>query len=197
METTATQKKFVHLYTEANPNPNSLKFAANFMLVPEGSDFDYPSAEAAANSPLAQALFGFEGIERVFFMANFVTLTKSADYEWAELSPQIKNFLREWLEAEKTIVDLAQAASEARAAAGADSPLESRIKSLLDEYVRPAVESDGGAISFRSFNEGVVTVELRGSCSGCPSSTLTLKSGIENLLKRMVPEVQSVVAEGV
>lgn len=197
METTATQKKFVHLYTEANPNPNSLKFAANFMLVPEGSDFDYPNAEAAANSPLAQALFGFEGIERVFFMANFVTLTKSADYEWAELSPQIKNFLREWLEAEKTIVDLAQAASEARAAAGADSPLESRIKSLLDEYVRPAVESDGGAISFRSFNEGVVTVELRGSCSGCPSSTLTLKSGIENLLKRMVPEVQSVVAEGV
>lgn len=192
----AHTQKYVNIYTEANPNPNSMKFAVNFMLVPDGLDFDFASADAAEHSPLAQALFAqFPFIERVFIMSNFVTITKQADVDWHEAAPDVREFLKEWFLEEKDIISASAFIKEEYDEN--DSETVRKIKGLLDEYVRPAVEGDGGAINFRSFVEGVVTVELRGSCSGCPSSTLTLKSGIENLLKRMVPEVQSVVAEGV
>lgn len=189
-------QRYINLYTEANPNPNSLKFVVNHLLVPDGIDYDFPSAEAAAASPLAQQLFALPYVERVFFMSNFVTVTKREDVAWEEVKDELKRLIKSYLEADRPVVTepLQEAADAYREE---DAETVQLIKGALEEYVRPAVEMDGGAISFRSFHEGVVTVELRGSCSGCPSSTLTLKSGIENLLKQMVPGVKEVMAEGV
>lgn len=178
-----------------------MKFAVNFMLVPEGVDLDFENAEAAAEkSPLAKALFGFEGVQRVFFMSNFVTITKAAELDWMDLIPELKAFLKDYLEREEPVLastTLNDLASSSQEATGPDAEIIAKIKGVLDEYVRPAVESDGGAISFRAFQDGVVSVELRGSCSGCPSSTITLRDGIQRLLTSMVPGVTGVVAEGV
>ena len=191
-------KRYVNLYLEANPNPNSLKFVANFMLLPEGLTFDFSDKAHAEASPLAQELFEKPYVERVFFMSNFVTVTKNADVEWIEIQSELKALIQKYLESGRAVVLInKEEAQKAEAAAGPQNATEAKIMNILDEYVRPAVESDGGAIQFHSFEEGVVKVLLQGSCSGCPSSTITLKAGIENLLKRMVPEVQSVEAQGV
>lgn len=188
-------KRFVHIYTESNPNPNSMKFVANYMLVQEGDTFDFPDAQSAETSPLALEIFKFSFVRRVFIAANFVTITKDKGIEWFEISDILRTFIKHYLESDKPVIrgntESPQAYSEN------DSEEIRKIKEILDEYVRPAVEQDGGAIHFRSFEEGIVKVQLQGSCSGCPSSTVTLKAGIENLLKRMVPEVKEVVAEGV
>ncbi len=192
-------KKYVNLYTEANPNPNSLKFVLNYLIVPENNSFDFPDAASARTSPLALALFeNFGFIRRVFFMNNFVTVTKDEQTPWDEVVVELKQFIREYMEADKPIFT-AEKINELKTETfnEEDSETVQKIKHLLDEYVRPAVESDGGAINFHSYQEGTVKVLLQGSCSGCPSSTLTLKAGIENLLKRMIPEVKEVVAEGV
>lgn len=198
---TNTAKKYVHLYTESVPNPNSLKFAINFMILPEGLDLDFANlAEAQGKSPLAEALFAQEGVERVFLMSNFITVTKRPELDWYELVPTLKAFIKDYLEQEKPILAstaLNQIAAAADTPATGDPEMVAKIKQVLDEYVRPAVEGDGGAISFKSFEEGIVKVELRGSCSGCPSSTITLKDGIQRLLTNMVPGVVGVVAEGV
>ncbi|MGB3182431.1 MAG: NifU family protein [Cyclobacteriaceae bacterium] len=200
-ETNAVGSRPVHIYMEASPNPNSLKFVANSMLVPEGASFDYPSLEDASNSAMARELFqAFTFVDRVFIMSNFVTVTKNNDKEWQEIQTEVRNFIREYLERGQPTVDLTKAAAEEQekeAGTGEETETEAKIKQVLDEYIRPAVEQDGGAIAFHSFEDGVVKVLLQGSCSGCPSSTITLKAGIENLLKRAVPEVQSVEAEGV
>lgn len=191
-----TDKRHVTLYLEANPNPNSLKFVANYMLLPEGMTFDFADKDAAEASPLAQELLEKPHVERVFFMSNFVTVTKTADVEWIEIQADIKAHIQKYLESGRALVTKQPDA----ATPGFKEPqtdAEAKIMNILDEYVRPAVESDGGAIQFHSFEDGVVKVLLQGSCSGCPSSTITLKAGIENLLKRMVPEVQSVEAQGV
>ncbi|SDL78994.1 Fe-S cluster biogenesis protein NfuA, 4Fe-4S-binding domain [Catalinimonas alkaloidigena] len=189
-------KRYINLYTEANPNPNSLKFVVNIMLVPDGTDYDFPTAASAAASPLAQQLFALPYVERVFFMSNFVTVTKSEQVDWEEVKEELKRIIKSYLEEDRPVVT--QPLQEAENAyREEDAETVQLIKGALEEYVRPAVESDGGAISFRSYHEGVVTVELRGACSGCPSSTMTLKSGIENLLKQMVPGVKEVIAEGV
>lgn len=190
------EKRFVNLYLEANPNPNSLKFVANYMLLPEGVSYDFPDVASAEHAPLAQELFAFDYVERVFFMSNFVTVTKKAGIEWAEVQNQLKNTIKSYLEQDRALV--LQQAQEKAVLDGNETDTEKKIKGILDEYIRPAVESDGGAIQFHSYDEGVVKVLLQGSCSGCPSSTVTLKAGIENLLKRMMPdEIKSVVAEGV
>lgn len=199
MNTTSTsqnKQRNVSLYLEANPNPNSLKFVANFMLLPEGESFDFPDAASAENSPLAQQLFEFDFVERVFFMSNFVTVTKKEGIEWIEIQAQLKQAIQQYLEEQDFLVK-PEAAPTGQQPEANDPENVKKIKGILDEYIRPAVESDGGAIQFHSFEDGVVKVLLQGSCSGCPSSTITLKAGIENLLKRMVPEVQSVEAEGV
>ena len=189
-------KRYVNLYLEANPNPNSLKFVANLMLLPEGASYDFPDAESAQNSPLAQELFSFDFVERVFFMSNFVTVTKKEGIDWIEVQDQLKITIKGYLEQNKPIV--LKEAYEVPATGGSETDTEKKIKAILDEYIRPAVESDGGAIQFHSYDEGVVKVLLQGACSGCPSSTVTLKAGIENLLKRMMPdEIKTVVAEGV
>jgi len=196
MASALTSQKYVNIYTEANPNPNSLKFVLNDMIVEEGHDYDFANEESAAQSPLAKDLFGFPGVERVFLMNNFVTITKRPDLEWIEIAPNIKQYIKEYFEAGKQALSSANFERE-DAIKDSDSEPVKKIKSLLDEYVRPSVEGDGGAITFKSLSEdGIVTVELRGSCSGCPSSTLTLKAGIENLLTRSVPEVKQVVAQG-
>jgi len=196
MAAVLSSQKYVNIYTEANPNPNSLKFVLNDMIVDEGHDYDFANEESAINSPLAQKLFGFPGVERVFIMNNFVTITKRADLEWPEIAPAIKQYIKEYFEAGKQALAKFSAERE-DAIKDTDSEPVKKIKTLLDEYVRPSVEGDGGAITFKSLSdEGIVTVELRGSCSGCPSSTLTLKAGIENLLTRSVPEVKQVVAMG-
>lgn len=194
-------KRHINIYTEASPNPNSLKFVFNFLLTPEGKDFHFRTKAEAKDSPLASALFDqFEWIDQVFFLNNFITLTKSSEDNWYELIPEVKPFLTDWTASKKPIF-VFSSEGEMQAALLASSPegktdIENQIIQLLDEYVRPAVEGDGGAITFNSFVDGVVNLELRGSCSGCPSSTVTLKQGIQNLLTRMVPEVKEVVAVG-
>ncbi|MFY0628301.1 MAG: NifU family protein [Reichenbachiella sp.] len=184
----------VNLYIESNPNPNTLKFVANFMLIPEGLNFDYPTVDSASNSPLAQELFTFPFVQGVFVMSNFITVSKDEETNWEEVKAGIKAHIKNYLESGKQVIDLSKEAEVQKSAAPVSSDIDENIKGILDEYIRPAVEQDGGAIHFASFEDGVVKVVLQGACSGCPSSTLTLKAGIENLLKRMVPEVVSVEA---
>jgi len=190
----AMYKRHVNIYLEANPNPNSLKFVMNFMLMPEGDSRDFPDVASTGNAPLAKALFErYAFVKRVFYMSNFVTITKEEAINWQEVQAEIKDFLQEYLEADKPVL-LEEEAEEQQQPANDESELDLKIKSVLEEYIKPAVEQDGGHISYQSFDAGVVKVLLQGSCSGCPSSTVTLKAGIENLLKRLVPEVETVEA---
>lgn len=189
------QARPVHLYMEANPNPNSLKFVANFMLVEEGISYDFPDAASAESSQLAKELFNFAAVQRVFIASNFVTITKSEEVEWAEVQTIFRDHIRQYLESGKKVVQVV--VNKDPLFDADDSEIVKKIKGILDEYIRPAVEQDGGAIVFHSFADGVVKVLLQGSCSGCPSSTVTLKAGIQNLLTRMLPEVKEVQAEGV
>lgn len=183
--------KNIHIYLESNPNPNSLKFVVNEMLVPETMSFDFPDAESASISPLAQELFGYPFVDRVFFASNFVTVTKKEDVDWLEIQNTIKEHIKKFLESGKFIIEV----NETEAAQGEETETVKKIKTILDEYIRPAVEQDGGAITYHSFQDGIVKVKLQGSCSGCPSSMITLKAGIENLFTRMMPgEVKAVEA---
>lgn len=181
----------INVYTEQTPNPASVKFLVNKLLL--NGSVDFASKEDAEGSPFAKELFKFNFVAGVFFASNFVTITKTEDADWQDIEPVLKEFVKGAVEAELQIKEIVQ--EEAPNFEGTDS--EIKIQQILYDYVRPAVEQDGGAIHYKSFEEGVVTVELKGSCSGCPSSTYTLKAGIENLLKRMVPEVTEVIAEAV
>ncbi|HMV08240.1 MAG TPA: NifU family protein [Cyclobacteriaceae bacterium] len=184
--------KNIHIYLESNPNPNSLKFVVNEMLVPEGLSYDFPNAASAASAPLAQELFEYPFVDRVFYASNFVTVTKKDDVEWIEIQNTIKTHIQKFLEMGKYIIDIQD---EFEAPAEEETETVKKIKTILDEYIRPAVEQDGGAITYHSFNNGIVKVKLQGSCSGCPSSMVTLKAGIENLFQRMMPgEVNAVEA---
>lgn len=201
---TENTEKSVSVYAEANPNPESMKFVLSTTLLPEGVSVDYPTLESAANSPLAQELFNFDYVSRIFIASNFVTVTKNTEVQWVQLIPELRTFVKSYVEAGGPIFLVDPAAEQAQAntdatadLSGEDMAISHKVIDLLENYVRPAVEQDGGNITFKSYKEGVVTVNLQGSCSGCPSATITLKSGIENLLKRMVPEVTEVVAEGV
>jgi len=186
--------KNIHIYLESNPNPNSLKFVINEILVPDGMSFDFPDVASAQEAPLAKELFEYPYVDRVFYASNFVTVTKKEDVDWIEVQEELKNHIRKFLESGKLILDQkAPAAGEEQE----ETETVKKIKNILDEYIRPAVEQDGGAITFHSYKDKKVTVALQGSCSGCPSSTITLKAGIENLFQRMMPEeVQEVEALG-
>lgn len=192
----------VMLYTEMSPNPNSMKFVVNFELVPDGLSFDFTDPSEALldskSSPLAVALFGFDFVKRIFIASNFITITKDDATEWEDILFETKQFIKQYLEEQKPVFTQ-RTIDNNSTKVEADSPTVQKIKAVLDQYIRPAVESDGGAINFYSFDDetGLVKVLLQGSCSGCPSSTLTLKAGIENLLTRLVPEVKQVEAEGV
>jgi Fe-S cluster biogenesis protein NfuA len=178
----------INVYTESTPNPATMKFIVNKLLI--NGSVDYATKESAEKSPFAKELYKFSFVNGVFFASNFVTVTKTEGTEWDDVEPILKEFVKGAVEAELQVQLEEQ---EEVSFEGTDT--EIKIQQILNDYVRPAVEQDGGAISYKSFEEGVVTVELRGSCSGCPSSVITLKSGIENLLKRMVPEVTEVVSE--
>jgi Fe-S cluster biogenesis protein NfuA len=195
METTT--QKLITVYAEATPNPDSIKFVLNKELLPTGYSFDFPDAVAAQESPLADMLFKFSFVKGVYISQNFVTVSKLADSMWAELIPILRTFLKEYIQSGDPIISLQM--QEANAPLEGEAPDEdeviAKIKEILNSSIKPVVEMDGGNIEFKSFEEGVVTVALKGSCSGCPSSTITLKAGIENLLKRLVPDVKEVVAE--
>ena len=184
----------LNIYIESNPNPNSLKFVTNIMLVDEGIVKDYPDIQSAEDSPLAKKLFDFNYVKRVFIMSNFITITKSEKFSWEEIKLDLRDFIKKYIEEENEIISKTKKQSSVKSKSKSNN-IDEKIKKILEEYIKPAVEQDGGAIDFESFDNGRVTVSLKGACSGCPSSTLTLKSGIENLLKRFVPEVKEVVAE--
>ena len=196
-------KSPVLLYTEQTPNPESLKFVTNRMLYKGTADFR--EAELAHEwSPLGTALFDLPYVKGVYICNNFVNVTKEFNYGWEDIMLKLKDFIKHYIEEGGVVIKegFAEAMYELEAARGAhhgysegDAELVARIKDLIDTYVKPAVEMDGGNIEFKSFNQGTVTVILQGSCSGCPSSTVTLKAGIEGMLKRMVPEVKEVVSE--
>jgi Fe-S cluster biogenesis protein NfuA len=192
-----TGNPVISIYTEMTPNPETMKFVANKLLYP-GKIIDFPEVESAKPSPLAIELFGFPFIKSVFIASNFVTLTKTSDTDWDDVIPAIRQFLKEYLEEGKPVInedEIVVVKSEGNTIDADDDDVVKRIKELLENYVKPAVEMDGGAIQFKSYNEGVVNLMLQGSCSGCPSSMITLKAGIESMMKRMIPEVKEVVAE--
>jgi NFU1 iron-sulfur cluster scaffold homolog, mitochondrial len=192
-----TGNPVISIYTEMTPNPETMKFVANKLLYP-GKSIDFPDVESAKASPLAVELFGFPFIKSVFIASNFVTLTKINETDWQDVIPTIRQFLKEYLEEGKAVINEEEVTiqqTDGNAISADDDDVVKRIKELLENYVKPAVEMDGGAIQFRSYNEGVVNLMLQGSCSGCPSSMITLKAGIEGMMKRMIPEVKEVVAE--
>ena len=194
-----TGNPVISIYTEMTPNPETMKFVANKLLYP-GKSVDFPDEASSSPSPLAQQLFTFPFIRSVFIASNFVTLSKTSETEdWQDIIPTIKEFLKDYLEEGKPVVneeELASVKAESSNTVHADDDdVVKRIKELLENYVKPAVEMDGGAIQFKSYEDGRVNLMLQGSCSGCPSSMITLKAGIEGMMKRMIPEVKEVVAE--
>jgi Fe-S cluster biogenesis protein NfuA len=195
------------------PNPLTMKFVANKYLLPTGASVEFENKAAAKGySPLAEALFDFPFVTKVFIAVNFVTVAKTDNVPWDFITMELREFIREWISFEKEVLiampsqiqhetssDAVDSAVEgnqmvSKKANFEPSPLDDAIIDLLDQYVRPAVANDGGAIDFLGFEDGKVTVMLKGSCAGCPSSTATLKGGIENLLKQHLPEVNEVVA---
>ena len=200
---TASEKKVVIIYAESTPNPSSIKFVANSAINPAPA-IVFTNAKVAKSCPLAMELFNFPFVQSVFLASNFITVTKIEAVDWTEIMIPVKDFIKDYLESGKPVFSKetppvvhldGRANVNADIAARPFSEIETRIAAILDEYIKPAVQSDGGAISLKSFDNGVVTVVMQGSCSGCPSSTMTLKAGIEALLKRMEPEVQTVIAE--
>ena len=190
-----TGNPIVSIYTEMTPNPETMKFVANKLLYP-GKSIEFPSEESASPSPLAKELFGFPFIKGVFIASNFITLTKTLETDWNDVIPSLREFMKEYLEEGKPVINEAEIeARRENISPEEETDVVKRIKELLENYVRPAVEMDGGAISFKEYSQGTVTLSLQGSCSGCPSSMITLKSAIEGMMKRMIPEVKEVVAE--
>ncbi|MBK8562254.1 MAG: NifU family protein [Saprospiraceae bacterium] len=192
----------VMLYTEQTPNPESLKFVTNRMLYRGTADFREEGL-AREWSPLAAMLFDQPFVKGVYITNNFVSITKEFNYEWADIMLKLKDLIKKYVEDGGEVIkdgfaDAMQKLDAERVGqqfSGEDGELAQRIKDLIDTYVKPAVEMDGGNIEFQRYDKGTVYVQMQGSCSGCPSSTVTLKSGIEGMLKRMVPEVQEVVQE--
>ncbi|MEM6765530.1 MAG: NifU family protein [Bacteroidota bacterium] len=180
------------IYTEMTPNPASLKFKLGRVLLPKGSA-DFPDISSAAEAPIAKKLFDFKFVERVFIGNDFLTITKADDFQWEEVIPVVKDYLKAFFASGQDPL-VGSYADMAAVPAEEEDELTQKIKSILETYVRPAVAMDGGDIVYESFHDGILKVKLQGSCSGCPSSTITLKGGIENLLARMAPEVKSVEA---
>ncbi len=192
MEITETP---ISIYTESTPNPEALKFVVNKMLI-SGNSAHFDRGEDTSLSPLATQLFVFPFVKEVFIMNNFVTITKHGEQSWYEIMHELRQFLKEFIESNQEIIDneYFSKVSDSKDSDGDDSEIVKNIKSVLETYVKPAVEMDGGAIEFVQFEDGTVELLLKGACSGCPSSTVTLKQGIEGMMKRMVPEVKEVVA---
>lgn len=202
-------KNPVSVYAESTPNPSTMKFVTNKNLVPGGGMVEYNSAEEAEKAPIAARLFSFPFVEGVFLSGNFITVTKNDLVEWQDVFAELREYITNYLITGHPIleesVEVEKKSSEEKGESAQapfiqeshkipENELEEKIVEILEDYVRPAVESDGGAIHFRKFEEGKLSVALKGSCSGCPSSTMTLKNGIEGIFQQMMPEVKEVVA---
>ena len=179
------------IQTEATPNPATLKFIPGRTVLDTGT-MEFSSREAAARSPLAERLFGVQGVTSVFYGADFVTVTKD-DSDWQHLKPAILGAIMEHFMSGAPLINEGQAdAAEDEFFEQADAEVVTTIKDLIETRVRPAVANDGGDITFKGFKEGIVYLHMKGACSGCPSSTATLRHGIQNLLKHYVPDVVEV-----
>jgi len=196
------------IYAEETPNPSSVKFVANKLLLVSGASAEYLSASETTDAPIAQKLFRFPFVKRVFIQSNYITITKQDALEWEEIRDELRVFITEYLNKGNVIVNKLPEQKVAKDSSFKEtvsvntqhSPpsndIENKIIEVLEQYIRPAVEQDGGLITFKELKDGIVTVQMRGSCSGCPSSTMTLKAGIEALLKRLLPDdVKQVVSE--
>jgi Fe-S cluster biogenesis protein NfuA len=200
-DTLSSKKEAIEVYAEATPNPSVMKFGTNKALTQ--TDVEYKNIdEANQSSPLAQAVFNFPFVKEVFISDNYISITKYDMVEWSDVYGEVRTFIREYLTDGKTIIKELPKQEEI-SDKKVDLPevklegIPAQIVAILDEYIKPAVASDGGNIAFRSYDEEhkVVSVILQGACSGCPSSTATLKNGIENLLKEMLPnQINEVVA---
>ena len=179
------------IQTESTPNPATMKFLPGQEVLPTGTA-DFPSADAADASPLARRIFTVPGVTGVFFGTDFVTVTKVEDTAWEHLKPAVLGAIMEHYQSGAPVLEGAQAPSGHADHDGPDAEIVRQIKELLDTRVRPAVAQDGGDITFHGFDRGVVYLHMQGACAGCPSSTLTLKMGIENLLRHFIPEVTEV-----
>ncbi|MGH1423163.1 MAG: NifU family protein [Pseudooceanicola sp.] len=180
------------IQTESTPNPATLKFMPGQSVLEAGTA-DFPAAEAAGGSPLAQRVFAVNGVSGVFFGTDFVTVTKTDAVEWDHIKPAILGAIMEHFQSGDPVMAADGVAASGHAEhSGEDGEIVGQIKELLDTRVRPAVAQDGGDITFHGFDRGVVYLHMQGACAGCPSSTLTLKMGIENLLRHYIPEVTEV-----
>ena len=179
------------IQTESTPNPATLKFLPGQTVLELGTA-DFPSAEAAAKSPLARRIFAAGGVTGVFFGTDFVTVTKAEDVDWSHIKPQILGAIMEHFQSGQPVIEGEASGGGHAEHSGEDADIDRQIKELLDTRVRPAVAQDGGDITFHGFDRGVVYLHMQGACAGCPSSTLTLKMGIENLLRHYIPEVVEV-----
>jgi Fe-S cluster biogenesis protein NfuA len=200
-QTSSTKKEAIEIYAEVTPNPSVMKFGTNKALTQ--TDVEYKNIdEASKSSPLAQAIFTFPFVKEVFISDNYISVTKYDMVEWKEVFTEVRTFIREYLVEGKTIIkevpkQEATTETEAETPTVALEGISAQIADILDEYIKPAVAGDGGNIAFKSYNEEhkVVRVVLQGACSGCPSSTATLKNGIETLLKEMLPnQINEVIA---
>lgn len=184
------------IYAESTPNPITMKFVSNRYLVVDGQVYEYGLEDDLSNSPLAERLLNFPFVSKVFIASNFVSITKTDIIEWQDVIHQLRDFIGEFLNNDGVVVKVSatELKDEPSEKSNISTPkrtelegIDAKIADILDEYIRPAVESDGGAIHFHSYENGKVKVVLKGACSGCPSSTMTLKAGIENMLKEMLP----------
>lgn len=196
------------IYAEETPNPASVKFVANKLLLVAGASAEYLSAAETGDAPIAQKLFQFPFVKRVFIQSNYITITKQDAVEWEEIRDELRVFVTEYLNKGNAIINKLPEQKVAKDSSfketvsintqhsAPSNDVENKIIEVLEQYIRPAVEQDGGLITFKELKDGIVTVQMRGSCSGCPSSTMTLKAGIEALLKRLLPDdVKQVVSE--
>jgi NFU1 iron-sulfur cluster scaffold homolog, mitochondrial len=202
-----SEKKLPYMiYAEVTPNPATMKFVSNHILAQNGSIYEFNSEAETKYAPFAQRLFSFPFVSKVFITQNFITLTKTDGLEWDDVMLELREYISNYLNSGNELFlegvnEKEDENSNEASATGitdhskANTPIEERIVEILDEYIRPAVEGDGGAIHFKSFEEGRLNVVLKGACSGCPSSSVTLKAGIKALFDRMLPEVKEVVAE--
>lgn len=187
----------VYVSLEFTPNPNTLKYSVNRQLLKTRTTANFGNADdAEKSSPLARKLFAVPGIRGVMIGKDFVTVTKTEEGDWDIVHKQTSQTLEDHLTSDEIIVNEDEMAAEAHAklASGANAEIETKIRDILDQEIRPAVAMDGGDITFDRFENGVVYVHMQGSCSGCPSSTATLKDGIESRLRDQIPEVLEVVA---
>lgn len=177
------------IQTETTPNPQTLKFIPGVTVMGDGTAF-YTNRSSAANSPLASAIFTVNHVNAVFLGSDFVTVTKAEDTDWNLLKPALLTVIMDHFVAGRPVITTARIGTND----ADDSEIVKQIKELIETRVRPAVAQDGGDIVFHAFEDGIVKLEMHGSCSGCPSSTATLKNGIENMLKHYIPEVIAVEA---